>query len=45
MIKFEYVDRMVSTGYEMKTPDFELPKRSTMNSAGYDFFAHEEMTV
>lgn len=44
MIKFEYVNRMVSTGYEMKTPDFELPKRSTMNSAGYDFFAPEEMT-
>lgn len=43
MIKFEYVDRMISTGYEMKFPDFELPRRSTINSAGYDFFAPEDM--
>ena len=43
MIKFDYVDRMISTGYEMKCPDFELPKRSTLNSAGYDFFAPEDV--
>lgn len=42
MVKFDYVDRMISTGYEMKNPDFELPKRSTLNSAGYDFFAPED---
>lgn len=42
MVKFEYVNRMVSTGYEMKNPDFKLPERSTMNSAGYDFFAPED---
>lgn len=40
--KFEYVDRVVSTGYEMKKPDFNLPKRSTKNSGGYDFFAMED---
>ena len=44
MVKFDYVNRMISTGYEMKNPDFELPKRSTMNSAGYDFFAPEDVT-
>lgn len=44
MVKFDYVNRMISTGYEMKSPDFELPKRSTLNSAGYDFFAPEDMT-
>ena len=43
MVKFDYVDRMISTGYEMKNPDFELPKRSTLNSAGYDFFAPEDV--
>ena len=42
MVKFEYVDRIISTGYEMKSPEFELPKRSTLNSAGYDFFAPED---
>lgn len=42
MIKFEYVNRMISTGYEMKSPEFELPRRSTKNSAGYDFFAPED---
>ena len=42
MIKFEYVNRMISTGYEMKSPEFELPRRSTQNSAGYDFFAPED---
>lgn len=33
MRKFEYVDRIISTGYEMKQPDFELPKRATKYSA------------
>ena len=33
MRKFEYVDRMISTGYEMKTPKFDLPKRATKGSA------------
>lgn len=45
MVKFEYVDRMVSTGYAMKQPDFKLPERSTLNSAGYDFFATEEVIL
>lgn len=45
MAKFEYVDRMISTGYEMKDPGFELPKRSTKYSAGYDFYAVEDMLI
>ena len=45
MVKFEYVDRMISTGYDMKTPDFKLPERSTANSAGYDFFAPEDVVL
>ena len=45
MIKFEYVNRMISTGYEMKSPEFELPRRSTQNSAGYDFFAPFEFIL
>ena len=34
--KFKYVDRIISNGVETLTPKFELPKRSTKNSAGYD---------
>lgn len=45
MAKFEYVDRMISTGYETKTPDFKLPERSTKFSAGYDFYAPEDINV
>ena len=45
MSKFEYVDRMISTGYEMKEPDFKLPERSTKFSAGYDFYAPEDTFV
>ena len=45
MAKFEYVNRMVSTGYETKHPDFDLPKRNTKYSAGYDFYAIEDQTV
>lgn len=41
MRKFEYVERMLSTGYEMKKPDFDLPKRSTKNSMAYDIFSPE----
>lgn len=43
--KFEYVNRILSTGYEMKQPDFELPKRSTSNSAGYDFICPERVEI
>lgn len=45
MAKFEYVDRVISTGYETKTPDFKLPERSTKFSAGYDFYAPEDVNV
>lgn len=45
MAKFEYVNRVMSTGYEMKRPDFKLPERSTINSAGYDFYAIEDQHI
>ena len=35
--KFEYVNRVLSTGYETKEPKFNLPVRKTEKSAGYDF--------
>ena len=37
MIKFEKVKRMKE--------DIKLPERSTLNSAGYDFFAIEDITL
>lgn len=43
--RFEYVNRFLSTGYEMRNPDFELPKRATEHSAGYDFFNPETVTI
>lgn len=45
MRKFEYVNRMISTGYGMKTPDFDLPRRSTARSAGYDFINPERVEI
>ena len=38
MAKFEYVNRI-------ENPDFKLPERSTVCSAGYDFFATEDTQV
>lgn len=43
--KFEYVNRMLSTGYEMKAPKFELPKRATKNSVAYDIYSPENFTI
>lgn len=43
--KFEYVNRILSTGYEMKHPDFNLPQRKTKKSAGYDFEAAEDTII
>lgn len=40
--KFEYVERIKSNGYQMNEIKFELPKRSTAKSAGYDFFVPED---
>ena len=40
--KFEYVNRIISNGYQMLNPKFELPKRSTAKSAGYDFIVPED---
>lgn len=45
MAKFEYVNKIISTGYETKNPDFKLPERSTQFSAGYDFYAPEDVAV
>ena len=43
--KFEYVNRVISTGYEFSEPKFNLPRRSTKKSAGYDFFAPERIEI
>ena len=43
--KFEYVSRITSTGYEMKTPEFNLPKRATKHSIAYDFYSPEDFVV
>lgn len=45
MRKFEYVNRVLSNGYETLQPNFSLPVRSTKNSGGYDFFAMEDITL
>lgn len=37
MVKFEKVNKI--------TEDIKLPERSTLNSAGYDFFAIEDVTL
>ena len=37
MVKFEKVNKI--------TEDIKLPERSTLNSAGYDFFAIEDITL
>lgn len=37
MVKFEKVNKI--------TKDIKLPERSTLNSAGYDFFAIEDVTL
>lgn len=37
MVKFEKVNKI--------TEDVKLPERSTLNSAGYDFFAIEDVTL
>lgn len=43
--KFEYVSRITSTGYEMKNPKFDLPKRATQHSIAYDFYSPEDFVV
>lgn len=43
--KFEYVNRVKSTGYEIIQPDFKLPERSTENSGAYDFFAMADVVL
>lgn len=40
--KFDYVERIKSNGYQMNEIKFELPKRSTKNSGGYDFVVPED---
>ena len=43
--KFEYVNRVTRTGYEMKNPGFDLPKRATKHSIAYDFYSPEDFVV
>lgn len=31
MRKFEYVNRVISTGFETKEPDFKLPERNQLD--------------
>lgn len=45
MRKFEFVNRMISTGYEMREPGINLPIRKTKYSAGYDIEAAEDTTI
>lgn len=45
MRKFEYVNRTISNGVETITPKFNLPKRKTKYSAGYDFECIETITI
>lgn len=40
--RFKYVNRIISNGYQMLSPKFELPKRSTKKSGGYDFAVPED---
>lgn len=42
---FEYVKRVLYNGFENIEPDFNLPKRSTKHSAGYDFECIETITI
>ena len=45
MRKFEFVNRMISTGYEMREPGINLPIRKTKYSAGYDIEAAEDTII
>lgn len=45
MRKFEFVNRMISTGYEMRKPGINLPIRKTKYSAGYDIEAAEDVII
>ena len=45
MRKFEYVNRVISNGYEMKNPEFNLPVRKTKHAAGYDFECPETTII
>lgn len=43
--KFEFVNRMISTGYEMKEPSISLPERSTKKSMAYDIYSPESFIL
>lgn len=45
MRRFEYVNRIANPEYDMKESDFDLPKRSTEKSAGYDFINPERIEI
>ena len=40
--RFDYVERIKKKGWQLDENVFELPKRSTANSAGYDFVVPED---
>lgn len=44
MRRFEFVTRVMSLGL-LKNKTIKLPERSTKNSAGYDFFNPEKVTI
>lgn len=43
--KFEYVKRVLGSGNETNEPGFNLPKRATKYSAGYDFECPERVEI
>ena len=43
--RFEYVNRVLSNGYETLQPNFNLPTRKTAKSAGFDFECIETITI
>ena len=45
MRKFEFVNRIISTGYEMRELGINLPIRKTKYSAGYDIEAAEDTII
>lgn len=40
--RFDYVERIKKEGWQLDENIFDLPKRSTRNSAGYDFIVPED---
>lgn len=43
--QFQYVKRILEKGFDCREGEFGLPKRSTENSAGYDFICPERVEI